>query len=115
LGSNSGDETKIKAMIFQGKDSIANTSSSSSNILNENQQEKERINIFHIRVISKHTKIDTLFYTGSQANLISEYSVKKLKLETNPHPKTYPLGWICDNAKLHVTRCKLILPSLQIL
>jgi hypothetical protein len=29
-------------------------------------------------------------------------------LETTPHPKTYPLGWICDNAKLHVTRrCKL--------
>jgi hypothetical protein len=29
-------------------------------------------------------------------------------LETTPHPKPYPLGWICDNAKLHVTRrCKL--------
>jgi hypothetical protein len=31
-----------------------------------------------------------------------------LHLETTPHPKPYPLGWICDNAKLHVTkRCKL--------
>jgi hypothetical protein len=29
-------------------------------------------------------------------------------LETIPHPKRYPLGWICDNAKLQVTRrCKL--------
>jgi hypothetical protein len=29
-------------------------------------------------------------------------------LETTPRPKPYPLGWICDNAKLHVTRrCKL--------
>jgi hypothetical protein len=29
-------------------------------------------------------------------------------LETTPHPKPYPLGWISDNAKLHVTRrCKL--------
>jgi hypothetical protein len=29
-------------------------------------------------------------------------------LETTPHPKPYPLGWICDNAKLHVLRrCKL--------
>jgi hypothetical protein len=29
-------------------------------------------------------------------------------LETTPHPKPYPLGWICVNAKLHVTRrCKL--------
>jgi hypothetical protein len=29
-------------------------------------------------------------------------------LATIPHPKPYPLGWICDNAKLQVTRrCKL--------
>jgi hypothetical protein len=29
-------------------------------------------------------------------------------LETSPHPKPYPLRWICDNAKLQVTRkCKL--------
>ena len=29
-------------------------------------------------------------------------------METIPHPQPYPLGWICDNAKLHVTkRCKL--------
>jgi hypothetical protein len=95
-------------MGFQGKDSIASTSSSCSNSLNETQQEKERIEIFHIRVISKHTKIDTLFDTGSQENLISEDTTKKLKLETYPHSKPYPLGWICDNAKLHVTRrCKL--------
>jgi hypothetical protein len=61
-----------------------------------------------MRVISKNTKIDTLFDTRSQANLISQDTIKKLKLETTPHPKPYPLGWICDNAKLHVTRrCKL--------
>jgi hypothetical protein len=108
LGSDSGDETKIKAMGFQGKDSIASTSYSSSNSLNETQKEKERIEIFHIGVISNNTKIDTLFYVVSQANLISEDTVKKLKLETTPHPKPYPLGWICDNSKLHVTRrCKL--------
>jgi hypothetical protein len=29
-------------------------------------------------------------------------------LETTPHPKPYPPGWICDNSKFHVTRrCKL--------
>jgi hypothetical protein len=29
-------------------------------------------------------------------------------LETTPHPKPYHLGWICDNANLHVIRrCKL--------
>jgi hypothetical protein len=107
LGSDLGDETKITTIGFQGKDSIASTSSSSSS-LNETQHEKQRIEIFHIKVISKHTKIDTLFDTRSQENLIYEDTVKKLHLETNPHPKPYPLGWICDNSKLHVTRtCKL--------
>jgi hypothetical protein len=95
-------------MCFQGKDYIASTSSSSSSSLNETQHEKEIIYLFHIRVISKHTKIDTLFDIGSQENLIYEDTIKKLKLETTPHPKPYHLGWICNNAKLHVTRrCKL--------
>jgi hypothetical protein len=108
LGSNSGDETKITTMGFKSKDSIASTSSSSSSSINENPHEKEIIEIFHIRVISKHTKIETLFDTRSQENLISKYTIKKLKLETTPHLKPYALGWICDNAKLHVTRrCKL--------
>jgi len=31
-----------------------------------------------------------------------------LNLETVPHHKPYPLDWICDNKKMHVTkRCKL--------
>jgi hypothetical protein len=108
LGLDYGDETKIAAMGYQGNNSIASTSSSSNANVNVTQQEKTRIELFHIRVISKHTKIDTLFDSGSQANLISEKTVKKLKLETSPHPKLYPLGWICDNAKLQVTRkCKL--------
>ena len=108
LGSDSGDETKIIAMGYQGNGSNASTSSSSNNNINVTRQEKERIELFHIRVVSKHTKIDTLFDTGSQENLISEETVKKLKLEIIPHPKPYPLGWICDNAKLQVTiRCKL--------
>jgi hypothetical protein len=108
LGSDSGDETKITAIGYQGNGSIASTSSSSNNNHNVTRQEKERIELFHIRVVAKHTKIDTLFDTRSQANLISKEIVKKLKLETIPHPKPYPLGWICDNAKLQVTRrCKL--------
>jgi hypothetical protein len=108
LGSDFGDETKIAAMGYQGNNYVASTSSSSNANVNVTQQEKMRIELFHIRVISRHTKIDTLFDSGSQENLISEETVKKLKLETSPHPKPYPLGWICDNAKLQVTRkCKL--------
>ena len=49
-----------------------------------------------------------MFDSGSQVNLISEAIVKKLRLLTTPHKKPYPLGWLCDKAKLHVTRqCKL--------
>jgi len=34
--------------------------------------------------------------------------VKKLGLETKPHPKPYPLGWIHDKEKLTVTeKCKV--------
>jgi hypothetical protein len=36
--------------------------------------------------------------------LISEALVKKMGLETKPHPKPYPLGWVCDKAKLNVTK-----------
>jgi hypothetical protein len=77
-------------MGFQCKDSIASTTYSSSR-LNETQHEKERMDFFHIRVNSNHTKIDTLFHIGSQANLVAESTVKKLHLETNPHHKPYPL------------------------
>jgi hypothetical protein len=29
-------------------------------------------------------------------------------LKTRPHSRPYPLGWICDNAQVHVTKkCKL--------
>jgi hypothetical protein len=64
--------------------------------------------LFHIRVVYKHTKIDTLFDPGSQVKLISESLVKKTGLEMKPHPKPYPLGWVCDKAKLYVTKqCRI--------
>ena len=40
--------------------------------------------------------------------MIYEAIVKKLGLLTKPHKNPYPLGWVCDKAKIHVTRqCKL--------
>ena len=88
-------------MLFR---SIATTSSSTSNSHNNTSNEDTRIELFHVRVISNHTKIDALFDTGSQANLISEDLVKNLSLEIVPHHKPYPLGWIVKNANLQVTR-----------
>ena len=33
---------------------------------------------------------------------------RKLHLETKLYPKPYPLGWVCDNAQLQVTKqCRL--------
>ena len=80
------------------------TSTNYSSCANVTQDEDTRIELFHIRVIYKHTNIDTLFDSGSQANLISEDLVKQLNLETVIHPRPYLLGWICKNANLQVTR-----------
>lgn len=79
-------------------------STSTTNNSNNASNEENIIGLFHIRVISKHTKIDTLFDGGSQANLISTNLVKKLNLETVPHHKPYLLGWITKDANFQVTR-----------
>ena len=88
-------------MITTGKVSEASTSAS-PNITQLN--EGKRIELFQIRVTSKHSKIDTLFDTGSKANLISESLVKQLVLKTNNHPKSYPLGWLKEKSQIHVTK-----------
>ena len=86
----------------------SSTCSASSSKYNNVVVEKKRIQLFHIRIISKHTKIDTLFDSGSQANLISEQLVRKLELETKAYPKPYPLRWLKENTQMHVTKqCRL--------
>ena len=69
LGSDSGDETIVTTIGIKGKNSEASTSNSTQSIDNEDN-ERKRHEIFHIRVISKKQKIDTLFDSGSQVNLI---------------------------------------------
>ena len=79
MGSDSGDETTIAATGIKGKNSEASTGNSTQSTIDE-ENERKRHELFHIRVISKHQKIDTLFDSGSQVNLISEEIVKKLGL-----------------------------------
>jgi hypothetical protein len=56
LGYDSGDKTKITAVTLTSKIGDGYDS---------------RSKLFHIRVIMKHTKIDTFIDSGSQSNLIS--------------------------------------------
>jgi len=77
--------------------------------LESDTDQKKISEFFHIRVIVKHTKLDTLFDNGSQVNLISETIVKKLGLKTTPHKNPYPLGCVSEDAKLQVMKqCKII-------
>ena len=107
LGPDWGDETTIAATGIKGKDSEASTINYDQSIIDE-ENERKRHELFHIRVVSRYQNIDTLFDSGSQVNLISEAIVKKLGLLTTPHKKPYPLVWLSDKAQLQVTRqCKL--------
>jgi len=103
LGSDSGDEITIAAIGIRGNNSKASTSNSAQSTIDE-ENERKRHELFHIQVISKHQKIDTLCDSGSQVNLISEAIVNKLGLVTVPHKKPYPLGCLNDKAHLQVTR-----------
>jgi hypothetical protein len=66
LGSDSGDEGKITMVGVQGKDSLHASSSSNDE---SHVDERKRNELFHIRVVSKHTKIDTLFDPGFPSKL----------------------------------------------
>ena len=107
LGSNSRDEVFITAAGTKGTLTAHVNSKSHEGTSSVNESlpnDRKRIELFHIKVVVNHTKVETLFDTGSQANIIAESLVKKLDLETKPHPKPYPLGWIHDKAKLNVTK-----------
>lgn len=91
LGSDLGDETQIGSLIMTGKSDEGNDSNSS------------RGKLFHIRVVMRHTKIDTLLDSESQVNIISEKVVKKLGLKTIEYRKPYTLIWMRRNHKLQVT------------
>jgi hypothetical protein len=68
-----------------------------------------RSKLFHIRVIMRHTKVDTLIDSGSQYNLISKELVNQLGLKKQIHHKPYTLKWISNNHQMHIIKqCTLI-------
>jgi hypothetical protein len=89
LGLDLGDESKVSLVGLTGK--IGDGFDS-------------RSKLFHIRVIMRHTKVDTLIDSGSQSNLILEELVKQLGLNTQMHHKPYTLKWISNNHQLHITK-----------
>ena len=111
LGSDSVDETLITIVGTQGTLYLHVNYESHASISSTNEplpNERKRIELFQIRVFINHTKVETLFDSRSQANLIQESLVKNLGLEIKPHLKPYLLGWIHDEVKLNVTQqCKV--------
>jgi hypothetical protein len=89
LGSDSGDESNISLVGMTDK---------------FGEDIDCRSKLFHIRVIMRHTKIETLIDSGSQSNLISEELVKKLGLKTQTHHKPYTLKWISNHHQMHITK-----------
>jgi hypothetical protein len=104
LGSDSRDESKIMAIGSKDISTINSNSSVQSTKMESDIDQKKRRELFHVRVIVNHAKVDTLFENGSQVNVISEAIVKNLGLKTTLHKNPYPLGVVCDDAKLQVTK-----------
>ena len=97
-------------MGWKGKTFVCNASNfgNSCDSTSKGNVDSKRNELFHIRVITKHTNIDTLIDGGSQVNLNSEEVVKQLGLETKPHKKPYPIGWVCKDNRLQVMKqCNL--------
>lgn len=75
----------------------------------QQQEKKEMTKLFHIKIQVKKMKVDALFDSISQENVIGTKLVKKLGLEVCDHPNTYPLGWVNKDAQLKVKKqCKII-------
>ncbi|KAA8534380.1 hypothetical protein F0562_031869 [Nyssa sinensis] len=64
----------------------------------------EKKELFNVQIQIKQEVIGEIVDIGSQKNLISTSLVQKLGLDTIPHPKPYPLGWIQKDMKLKIDR-----------
>ncbi|KAL6142111.1 hypothetical protein ACLB2K_060394 [Fragaria x ananassa] len=63
-----------------------------------------REELFHLNIQVKQSVVQAIVDLGSQKNRISEALVRKVGLETMPHPKPYPLGWIQKDIDMQITK-----------
>jgi hypothetical protein len=83
---------------------MAMSKETTSNLLTVSNEKEE---LFTLRIQVKHEIIEAIVDIGSQKNLISASLVQKLGLETIPHLRPYPLGWIQKDVELKIDRqCK---------
>jgi hypothetical protein len=68
------------------------------------EEEKEMTKLFHIKIRVKKTKIDALFDSSSQDNLMATNLVNKLRLEVHDHPNPYPSGWVNKDIDIKVMK-----------
>ena len=81
LGLDYEDKTKITIIGVKGKAIVGNDSNIGSLCASTSQdhvnfKDRKRNALFHIKVITKQTKLDTIIDSGSQDNLISKEVVK---------------------------------------
>lgn len=65
------------------------------------QEEKDMIKIFHIKIQVNKTNINALLNSSSQENIIPMNLVKKIGLEVLDHPSPYPLGWVNNEVEIN--------------
>ncbi|CAL2240331.1 unnamed protein product [Prunus armeniaca] len=59
-----------------------------------------REELFHVNIQVKQGVVQAIIDPGSKKNRISEALVKKVGLDTTPHPKPYSLEWIQKDVDL---------------
>ncbi|WRX11629.1 Retrotransposon gag domain - like 10 [Theobroma cacao] len=63
-----------------------------------------RHNIFHTRCTSQGKVCNVIIDSGSCENVIANYMVEKLKLQTEVHPHPYKLQWLRKGNEVKVTK-----------
>jgi hypothetical protein len=102
LATNSSNQIKRNSDVYENNLCILVKKEVNLSSLHQ-WEEKEMNKHFHIKIQVKKTKINVMFNSGSQVNLIAIDLVNKHGLEVRNHPKPYPLG-VNKDAKIKVMK-----------